>query len=111
MKRARAGDLEGAVRLYDEAILTADDLLALQNRACAHFHLGDWGRAERDASWALEVDPEQARVYLVRGLARSRLKDLAGAKADLERYLALDPPSHRGLGEQALRRVERALAA
>ena len=106
MDAALAGDLRGAIELYDAAIQSADHLPALVNRACAHFHLGDYPRAIRDCGWALEVDPEQHYMWLVRGLARLRAEDAAGAGRDLDRYLSVGRAArHRKIAERALRRL------
>lgn len=110
MDCARRGELAAAVRWYDRAILAADHLPALMNRACAYYHLGEFEQAVRDSSWALEVDGRRSHMWLLRGLARARLGDLHNAREDLSRCLELDSP-HRALGERALRKVERALPA
>ena len=106
MDAALAGDLSGAIALYDAAIREADHLPALVNRACAHFHAADYGRAIRDCGWALEVDEAQHYMWLVRGLARLRSGDAEGAGRDLDRYLAVGRAArHRAVAERALRRL------
>jgi Flp pilus assembly protein TadD len=42
-------------------------------------------------SKAIQKRPDDSAPYYYRGLARYQLKDKAGAKADLEKYLSLDP--------------------
>jgi len=48
--------------------------------------------------------PTEAKVYCARGLVRTRIKQLDGAKQDFERALKLDPTyahAHKGLGDLA----------
>lgn len=104
MDCARAGDLTGAIRRYDQAIRAADHLPALMNRACAYYHLGQDDEAVRDSTWALEVDEDHPPMWLLRGMARSRSGDLDGARADLTRYLAFEVKTrYRKVAKRALR--------
>jgi tetratricopeptide (TPR) repeat protein len=109
MQQAQEGDLEAAISSYDEAICLADHLPALLNRACAYYHLGDYERAARDSSWALEVDEERHQMWLVRGMSRSHLGDDLGASQDLNRYLELARGArYRRLVQRTLRGLQAA---
>jgi tetratricopeptide (TPR) repeat protein len=101
-EQAMQGLLREAVRFYDQAIQAADHLPALMNRACAYYHLGDFKRAVRDSSWALEV-ADRAPMRLVRGMAQARLGKKE-ASDDLACYLHLGG-SHRGLAERTLKEL------
>jgi len=109
MTHAKEGQLRDAVRSYDQAILAADHLPALMNRACAYYHLGDFERAARDSSWALEIDRKRTPMWLVRGLARFHLGDAERASKDLAKYLRLDTKTpYRALAKRALRKLQTA---
>lgn len=90
---ARAGDLEGAVVAYGQA-LAADPgyLPALANRASARFHLRRYAECEEDCTRALAVAPRLAKAWLFRGISRALL-GRPGAREDMLRFLKLSPYS------------------
>jgi Flp pilus assembly protein TadD len=47
---------------------------------------------------AIELNPQLSIAYNTRGLARTRLKDLAGAEQDLRQAIELDPKSYYPYG-------------
>lgn len=60
-----------------------------------------------DCSRAIGLDPQNARLYLTRGVARSNLKDSQGALADYNASIGLDPTNaltffNRGVEEEVL---------
>jgi regulator of sirC expression with transglutaminase-like and TPR domain len=64
----------------------------LRNLKSTYLRAGDLPRALRTVDGLLTVAPEQLSEARDRGLLRMRGGDLRGALADLDRYLAADPP-------------------
>ena len=63
-KRLDAGDLDGALRDFDEAVrLKPDDPFALGCRATARHHLDDLAGAVEDFDRAIAADPDMAWLY------------------------------------------------
>jgi tetratricopeptide (TPR) repeat protein len=92
--RQAQGDLGAAVADYDRA-LAADPahLATLVNRAAAHKEAGDLDGALADCERALAALPpdKQAAALHVRGGVRALRNDFAGAAADYDRALTLEP--------------------
>ncbi len=105
--RARAGRLAEALADYSRALALDEDYLpARANRASAHFHLGEHEAAARDATRVIDREPELPLPWLVRGLARARLRQARPAEDDLLRHLELAPYSkHVYLIRSVLREV------
>ncbi len=88
--RKSQGDLEGAIRNYDEAIRLNPCLAeAFRNRGNARFENGEVGGAILDYSEALLLDPNDADARYNRALAWERMDDPASAIADFKGYLEL----------------------
>jgi len=90
-----AGNFEAAVREYDGAISIAgptERLLSL--RGGAKFRLGDYRGADADVTRAIQLNPGDAYLFLLRALSRSLFKppDREGTCSDFEqaRMLGLD---------------------
>ncbi len=82
------GDLEEALREYDEAIAEGPpDPMALANRAVARARSGDLGGALDDVDRALAIDPRSTYALDQRVRIRAQAGDLDGAIQDAERYL------------------------
>jgi tetratricopeptide (TPR) repeat protein len=71
----------------DERLAEAHNNLAFSLRVQA---TGNFGRALRHYDRALELKPDLARAYMYRGMLFAQLGDLARARADHARLLALD---------------------
>lgn len=65
------------------------------------FQEGNYRAAEEAFSRAIQRDAADATAYYNRALSRYRLQDLAGAHADLTRFLALKPDSVPGYALRA----------
>ncbi|HBP19069.1 MAG TPA: hypothetical protein DEA08_14945 [Planctomycetes bacterium] len=63
--------------------------------------------ALRSYDRAVELGPEEARCWALRGQLRRRLKDYEGARADLDRALQLDPSHASGYSSRGVLRAER----
>ncbi len=55
----------------------------------------------------LELEPRSAEYWCVRGLMKKAAKDRAGARADFERAIELDPKGAKGrIGKQARSEID-----
>jgi Flp pilus assembly protein TadD len=84
-----------------QAALAADETLAEAHNNLA-FSLRmqggqNFARARKHYDRALELRPGLARAYMYRGVMLAQMGDLAGARADHARLLALDPALARTL--------------
>ena len=68
---------------------------AYLNRCQGFYEAGAYKEAEADCSAALMRNPRLSEGYLNRGLARLDLRDTAGALADFDAALVLDPASDK----------------
>src|SRR5690606_14697895 len=96
--RAALGDARGALTSYDRAVA----LEACVARAGARALRGEHEPAVDDLSHALARAPAAPSIPPKGGGPRMRRGDIPGARADLDRAIALDP----GHGEALLRRGE-----
>jgi tetratricopeptide (TPR) repeat protein len=108
--RTVRGDLRRALedaRLASE--IDSGDGHALLSCAQACRNMGDFREALRDLAKAITVEPElenDFRFHLVRAIARMDAgNDLAGARADLDRALELDPKDVMALTSRAQLRL------
>jgi tetratricopeptide (TPR) repeat protein len=74
---------------------------------------GDWVKASEHLQKSIEADPNYADSHAELGLARMHLNDLAGARRELDRALALNPDSYIANGNllALLRRTKDPLAS
>ncbi len=87
----RSGDLEAAIEASKKSIAIEPQVASLQNLAMAYGQHGDHAEAIEAANRVLALDDTSATAYAVRGMAHYRLHDLALAREDDERALALKP--------------------
>jgi tetratricopeptide (TPR) repeat protein len=76
-------DLDTALVQCDKSVNAKRSPANLDSRGLVHFQRGEWAAAVKDMDEALSLAPKQAGSLYVRGAARKRLGDVAGAKADL----------------------------
>jgi tetratricopeptide (TPR) repeat protein len=95
----RLGDPEAALEDLKRAItLDADNLeLRMRRARLLHVSLKRADLALRDLDWAIEHDPEQARLYWVRAHLRRELGQEPDAERDLEELRRRDPALYREL--------------
>jgi tetratricopeptide (TPR) repeat protein len=88
----RRDNLDAALTDYD-AVLDMDktDAEVLAARAYVHYWQGKSDKAVADAEEALKANPECARAYYVRGVARLALKQDELGIADLDKAVAIEP--------------------
>ena len=88
----RAGDIERAIRDYDEAIrLNPRAADAFNNRGNAFRALDDPERAMRDYDEALRLDPHYAHAYNNRGIIFLEMDEVDRAIADFNKAIAEEP--------------------
>jgi tetratricopeptide (TPR) repeat protein len=83
------GDLDGALKDYDEAIrLNPADFFAFNNRANVRRDKGDLAGAIADYNEAVRLEPAYAAAHTSRGLVQERAGDLDKARASFNAALA-----------------------
>jgi tetratricopeptide (TPR) repeat protein len=98
--KAKAGDIEGAIAEYKEAVRISPDFAqAYNNLGSDKAKLKDYKGAIVDLNEAIRLTPEDGDPYYTRGLAKAQSDDLKGAKADLEKAAELYKKS--GMAEKA----------
>jgi tetratricopeptide (TPR) repeat protein len=90
-----------ALRLLNreiENLGTAPYLLAQAHarRASVHVRMGKLSLAIADYNQAIKIQPNHARIYIDRGLARLRIEDTSGAKSDFEEFIKRRPDHFLG---------------
>lgn len=84
--RSLSGDEAAAMRNYDAALeIDPDAIMALAGRARLNLAREDWPALERDANRLIEIVPQEATGWYLRGERRLNTDDLDGAWADMER--------------------------
>lgn len=85
---AEAGDLERALKAYDEAVrLAPDDGEVYQHRAEAHLELARYDEAAEDASRAIRLDADNVDAYRIRAAADLGQESYRQAIEDCDRVL------------------------
>ncbi|MBC7890891.1 MAG: tetratricopeptide repeat protein [Sphingobacteriaceae bacterium] len=115
LKRAQVGDLQGAIKLFDQSVVLKDDYPVRQSRGTAKSLLKDYESAVEDFTKAIQFNPKAKKAYLNRGIARKKLADYKTAQADFDAALKLDPRYadalyNRGLLLELLSQREKACA-
>ncbi len=94
--RLHQGDLLGAIADYDESIrLDKNYWQPRYGRGCALMRCGDLWAASDAFTEAIATHSKVGSLYTGRAEARLRLRDAAGARADAEKALAIDPNDWR----------------
>lgn len=92
ISHAEAGDLEGAIGSFGEAIrLNPGYSEAYFNRGIAHGSRGDIKGAIEDFSEAIGLEPHLAGAYYSRGNMRVDVGDIEGALRDFDAAIGLNP--------------------
>lgn len=92
----RKGDLDQAIRLYSQAILSgalsrAELASALNGRGVMYRLQGDIARAVADYTRAIEIQPDFAVAYSNRGLAQAKSGRYGAAIEDFNRSIEIRP--------------------
>ncbi|KAF0693192.1 Aste57867_15786 [Aphanomyces stellatus] len=88
----RAGDNDDAVLCYSRSLVfDPASAVVYANRALVHLKLKNLSAAEADCTMAIEGDATYGKAWSRRGMTRFRRGNYAGAVADFERALALEP--------------------
>ena len=83
---------EAAITAYGDALaVDSRYVMALSNRAAAHYRRGDYFAALRDAEAAIQIEPEFPNAYRWRSQAYARLGDDEAAKRDYFKAISLVP--------------------
>jgi tetratricopeptide (TPR) repeat protein len=89
---ARAGDLNGAIELFERALkIDPDHAIALENLGSAYRQQKNWPEAERALKRALALIPEDTEANYSLGMVYAEQNDTARASQYLERALAARP--------------------
>jgi tetratricopeptide (TPR) repeat protein len=102
LKKAQAGEVEAAVKLFDQSLALKDDYPVRQSRGMARSLLRQYEDAIADFTKAISFNPQARKSYLSRGIARKKLTDYDGAMADFSKALALDARQPEVLYNRAL---------
>jgi tetratricopeptide (TPR) repeat protein len=106
----RSGDIEHAIRDYDEAIrLNPRAADAFNNRGNAFRDQEQFELAIADYDEALRLDPHYAHAYNNRGIIFLETGDLDRAMADFDKAIAEDPHYANALRNRAVTRALRQL--
>mmetsp|Transcript_2600 Transcript_2600/g.2866 ORF Transcript_2600/g.2866 Transcript_2600/m.2866 type:complete len:513 (-) Transcript_2600:220-1758(-) len=100
------GESSSALKAYTRAV-QADpkNTLPLTKRSAAHIHRKEFGKAVRDLSEAIAVDPSFTQAYLERGKLRTKLCSFEDAKTDLEE--AMKDPKSAGEAQKEIKSATR----
>lgn len=90
------GDLDGAIRLYAQAILEGglskqNQAVVLNNRGIAYWAKGEIDKAIADYDAALRLAPDYAEAYHNRGFAYASRDESVKAIADYDAAIKLEP--------------------
>lgn len=115
MKLYYAGNYEGAIKLYDEALkLNPNNAQALNGRGFVYNGLNRYEQAIQNFDKAVELKPNDAYAYTGRGFAYSNLKQYERAIQDYSKAIELNPNdalayNNRGLTYLHLGQYERSI--
>ncbi len=114
--KAMFGDYEEARRNYEEGIAEHPDppVYAYYNLAFLSLQLGDTTRALDEAKTAVDLFPEEPKVYYLKGWIEEASGDLDAALRCYQRVLELNPVFHLARARAALvslKKGDRAAAA
>ena len=84
-------DLDIALKDCDKALSTKRDAATLDSRGLVQLQRGDWAKAASDYGEAIGMRPNQASSLFGRGVARKRMGDTGGSKADIAAATLIDP--------------------
>ena len=87
LEKAAAKGIKTPAELNDNS----NEIEMLTLKATALGNMGKWKEAVKTLDYALELDPLGADLLTIRGWAKLRAKDKAGAKADFQKALAYTP--------------------
>jgi tetratricopeptide (TPR) repeat protein len=91
--------LTRAIETYRKQEVPQKLFAALTNRACARVELGRYQEAIADCREALEIEPQNALVYISKARAELRSSQYDAAVESMERHLKYDPNSSSGRRE------------
>ncbi len=102
LKKAQAGEVEAAVKLFDQSLALKDDYPVRQSRGMARSLLRQYEDAIADFTKAISFNAQAKKSYVSRGVARKKLTDYEGAIADFTKALEIDPKQPEALYNRAL---------
>ncbi|EPY21136.1 TPR-repeat protein [Strigomonas culicis] len=115
----RVGKTQDAIHSYTTGIdldpHSSTSHILYGNRAMCYIKLGEWDKAEKDATTCVQMNRGYAKGFFRRAMARKNMGKLKDARADLEAVLALAPADPSALSEleivTKMIQVERAKAS
>lgn len=91
IKKAQAGKLDAAIRLFDKCIEQDDQMsMAYYNRAIAKMLSDRDAEAVEDFDRFIEMNPRYQKAYLNRGNAKKYLTDYEGSLEDYSKAIDID---------------------
>jgi len=106
LAKKRAGDLDGAIEEYTNAIeIDPDNSFAHLDRGYAWELKGNAEKAIADYDEAIKLKPEDPQAYFYRGLVKKQKWDLEGAIADFDTELKLEPGNYYGHLDRGMARA------
>lgn len=101
MARQLAGQPDAALDDLDQALkYRPDHALTLANRAGVYGMQGQLQAGLRDAEAVLAREPDHVIALGNRGILREKAGDYAGARADMDRLIQLDPGNYQPYAER-----------
>ena len=106
------GDLDRAIEDFDRAIAYGS-AMALENRAMAEYHAGEYEKAINDYGALINREPKNPIFYALRGLVHAALGETTAASDDCDHAISISPnDAHlhdiRGVAHTQLRDFDRA---
>lgn len=84
-------ELDTALAECDKALAGSHVAYILDSRGMVQLQRGDWAKAESDYGEAVGIQPDLASSLFGRGIARKRLGNMSGSKADISAAILIDP--------------------
>lgn len=97
----RVSHLEAAINLPKGARSAAE----IHNQGSADYQAGQFARAEQQFSEAISLEPGVAQSWIARSMARIKLGDNSGAKADLSYALQLSEQAGNNEGTEQIKKA------
>ncbi len=97
-----SGQHENAWQYYKAATKIDFEILDAHKKSGIYYgNKNDWKSAEKEFSYAIEINPLLNVLYKLRGVSRFHIKDYKGAVADFTNFLETDSTDNEALASRA----------